>query len=397
VRPAVTYFKQLILWLVIGAVVVCLAGHCLHRFETVQAQGEIVGAQTDTVQMPITPYRISESERKELAAMRLNLNYGAKLAWRAALIRAMLEKANWLANRLNLPIRRPIYTTDVQSWQVMPPFSLALNTGPPSWLPDTVFGTHIYDTNFSRLQRILALKFGLDGKLDTPPFEFSFSDGQFWDIVRIDPSESGRYADRFAARINETTPSSDAAAQAYHLATNWLAAVDVNLAMLEKARLPHPVHQGEYQSGGALIPQPVYFVDWGTNYYGLYHAYKTWHTNEWHPAVTVEISTNNELLELYVGDPNFFRNSPMLIPSETVWRLVHTPDPSFRQLQTLAGMQAFVMTPEEVSNYIKSFDYMTNSTTWKYQHHLLDAHMTTYYSNYMKNLNSELIPYTNCP
>jgi hypothetical protein len=378
-------FKRVILWFVFGAVAASLEAYALDQLETLQGP-------THPVQMSTATYRISEAEREELQIMMINLDHGRGLAWRAALIRAMLTKANWLANRLNLPMRRPIYTTDVQSWQIEPPWFMTLVRDPIGF-PDTVFGTDIYNTNFSLLQRILALKFALKGNIATPSYSFSFADGQVWDIVRLDPSESDRYADRFASRLNESQATPNEAAQAYQLATSWLAAADINLAMLEKSRLPHPVHEAQYRLPGALVPQPVYYVDWGTNYFGTYFIYKTWHTNEWHPAVMVKIGPHKELLEMYVGDATFFRNSPMLIPSKIVWRLVHTPDPPLQYLRTPAGMKEFIMTPDAVSAYATS----TTNRLWLYQHHQLDPVSTMLISNDQKKLNSELIPYTPAP
>ncbi|HTV42829.1 MAG TPA: hypothetical protein VMF08_19850 [Candidatus Sulfotelmatobacter sp.] len=335
--------------------------------------------------------RLSIAQVKESQVMMMNVDYGASLAWQAAVSRAMLLKANWLANRLNLPIKRPIYTTDVRTWCIGKPYLDVLREPMPSPYPDTVFGHDIYNTNFSRLRRILALKFGLQGVLDTSTFEFSFNNGQLQDIARRDASQGERSTDGFANHMKESQPIPDEAAQAYQLATNWLAAADVNLDMLEKSRLPHPVHKAQYQFPGDLLPQPVYFVDWGTNYYGMYWAYQFWHTNEWHPTVSLEIGPHNELLEMYIGDPTFFRNSPMLIPSKTLWRLVHTPNPPLQYLKTTAGMREFIMTTDEVSDYAS---HLTNRL-WLYEHHQLDPVSTMLISNDLKRLNSELIPYTN--
>jgi hypothetical protein len=381
-------FKKIVLWIVIGAVVACLADDGLRRLETVQGP-------THAFQMPSAPYKMSEAEREELEIMRINVSHGARLAWQASVKRTMLVEANWLANRLNLPIRRPIYTTDIQDWLVLSPWNLVLPRY-PVWFPDTVFGTDLYNTNFPRLQRILALKFALNGYITTPPYSFSFSNGRVDDIVRLDPNESNRYEDRFAEVMRQPSfhPSLAKTAEAYQLATQWLAAVDVNLDMLEKSRLPHPVRQEEYQLPGASDPQPVNFVAWGTNYYAGYYIYKTWHTNEWHPSVMVEIGPHNELLELYVGDSTFFRNPPTLIPSKTVWRLVHTPDPPVDQLLNPEIMREFILTPEEASNCVYR---ATHNPLWAYQHHLTNPELTLEISNDLNHLKSELIPYTPSP
>jgi hypothetical protein len=376
-----SHFKRLILWLALVAGIVCLIGDA-------SQPGEPAPGGAQSIQ------RLSSPQVVESEIMNLNLRYGARLSWRAALKRAMLIKANWLANRLNLPIKRPIYTTDIKDWQAPRPDFAILRQSMPSAYPDTVFGTDIYNTNFSRLQRILSFKIGLNGNIVTPPFSFSYADGQVWDIARLDASESDRYVDRYAARFGETTPSSAEAAQAYQLATNWLAAVDVNLDMLEKSRLPHSVHQDKFQPPDGSPPQPVYFVDWGTNYYKWYWMYHYWHTNEWHPAVSVKIGPDKELLEMYVGDATYFRNPPMLIPSKTVWRLVHTPNPPLSYLQTPAGMREFIMTPEEVSQYGRDLTNGVPIRLWLYQHHQLGPLDSLYMSNDLQRLNSELIPYT---
>lgn len=377
-------FKRLVLWLAFGAVAASLESYALNRLETPQTQ-------TSSIQAIPANYKVSKAEMKELQIMRINLSHGARMAWRADVVRTMLVKANWLANRLNLPIKRPIYTTDIQDWQAPAPW-LDILCQYPAWFPDTIFGTNLYNTNFSRLKRILALKFGLYGKIVTPPYSFSFSDGQLDDIVRLDTSDSDRYLDRFAGamaapHVHPAAPKTD---EVYQLATNWLAAVGVNLDRLEKSRLPHPVRQEEYQPPGASDSVPVYFVAWGTNYYGLYSLYKTWHTNEWHPAVFVEIGPHKELLELYVGDATYFRNPPTRIPSQTVWRLVHTPDPPVNQMLNPEVMRKFILTPEYASNCVR----YARTPLWAYQQHLIkDPEQIRGITNELNYLHSVLIPY----
>ncbi|MGH7941918.1 MAG: hypothetical protein ACREFR_12705 [Limisphaerales bacterium] len=330
----------------------------------------------------------------------MNLDYGARLAWQAAVSQAMREKANWLANRLNLPIERPLSTANIRTWCIQEPALDILRQPMPSPYPDSIFGTDIYNTNFLRLKRILSLRFGIEGVLDTPAFEFSFSDGQLAEIIRRDASEGERYADRLVARMNQPAvlPPLSKTTETYQLATNWLAAVGVNLAKLEKSRLPHPVHQAQIRLAGALLPQTIYFVDWGTNYYGMYWDYHFWHTNEWHPAVTVEIGPRKELLELYVGDPTYFRNPQTLIPSKTVWRLVHTPDPPIDQLTNPVVMREFFLTPDIAAQDAA----LAHTPLWYYQHHLIKdmkisstakAELIRSITNELNHLHSVLIPY----
>ncbi|MGH7981198.1 MAG: hypothetical protein ACREE6_17620, partial [Limisphaerales bacterium] len=344
-------------------------------------------------------WRMTKAQTKEWGVMAHNLSYGSRLAWHAAMTRAMLVKANWLANRLNLPIKRPIQESDV-SPSLIGDAAFRVLRHYPSWIPDSVYGTNICDTNISRLQRILALKIGIGGTLDTPTFEFTFEDGQLAEIVRQNVSQGENYGDRFAEvmaapHIHPPLARTD---KVYQIATDYLAAIDINLDMLEKSRLPHPVRQEEYKPAGASDSVPVYFVAWGTNYYGLKYLYHYWHTNEWHPSVTVEIGPYNELLEIYVGDPTFFRNPPTCIPSQTNWRLVHTPDPPVDQLTNPAVMRELFLTPKEAAAWVRD----ARTPLWYYQHNKIKdlpissadkAELIRGITNELDYFHSILIPY----
>ncbi|HEX3625154.1 MAG TPA: hypothetical protein VH280_07000 [Verrucomicrobiae bacterium] len=363
--------KQIPPWLVIGAMLVCLVGN--------------------TQRPPNEQASVSQAQAKEWELVRINLTYGSRMAWRAAMSRAMLVKANWLANRLNLPIQRPIQTSDIRTWDIGDASFRVLRQY-PSWIPDTVYGTNFYHTNISCLQRILALKFGIGGVLDTPNYHFSFADGQLVRIASQKAYSDKLYRDRFteimaAPHVHPAQAKTD---EVYKLATNWLAAVDVNLATLEKSRLPHPVRQEEAQPDSVTQSQPVYFIAWGTNYYGLNDVYHYWHTNEWRPVVMVEIGSHNELLEMFVGDPAFFHNPPTIIPSQIVWRLLHTPDPPVDQLLNPSVMREFILTPEDASNAVRD----ARTPLWFYQHHLItNTDLILDISNNLNYLHSVLIPY----
>jgi hypothetical protein len=341
----------------------------------------------------------TRAQAKEWGIIALNLRYGSRMAWRAAMTRAMLVKANWLASRLNLPIKRPIQESDI-SPSLIGDAAFRVLRNNPSWIPDTVYGTNICNTNISRLQRILALKIGIGGTLDTSTFEFTFEDGQLALLVRQNIFHGERYGDQFAEVMAapHIHPPLPRTYEVYKKATNYLAAIDINLDMLEKSRLPHPVRQEEYQPDGVSDSMPVYFVAWGTNYYGLHYLYHYWHTNEWHPSVMVEIGPRNELLEIYVGDPTFIRDPPTCIPSETVWRLVHTPDPPVDQLTNPAVMREFFLTPEDAAAWVRD----ARTPLWYYQHDKIkDLPISTRekseliqgITNELNEMRSELIPY----
>lgn len=324
--------------------------------------------------------------------MIINIDTKHGLAWQGAMGRAMLLKATWLANRLSLPIKRPIQPWDVQPVVFAPSVSVLHQY--PSWIPDTVYGMDIYNTNISRLKRILALKFGINGALDTPEYDFSFMDGQCDCIARQSESDGDakNFDDIMAAPHVHPPPLKTA--EIYQIATNWLASIDVNLDMLEKSRLPNPVREEEDRLPGASGPQPVYFVAWGTNYYGLNYLAKILYTNEWSPSVLVEIGPRNELLQLSVGDLTYYRRPPTLMNGPEVWRIVHTPDPPLRQLQNHAfTTEHFYCDPHYATNYSdywNALNYETNGVIWRYSHHLP---LPVFLSSRLQKINSELIPY----
>ena len=376
-----------VIWLTIGAGLATLVASAPRPGEPgyVPRPGDPAGVWEASVP------RLTMAQKEEAQIMQINLRYGSRMAWQAAMSRALLAKANWLANRLNLPIQRPIQESDIYTSDIGFAGFRVLNQY-PSWIPDTVYGINIWNTNIPRLQRILALKFGIGGTLDTPTYQFSFEDGQLCRLVCHNASHGERYADRLAEIMAApyVHPPLAKTDEVYQTATNYLAAIDINLDMLEQSRLPHPVRQEEYQPDSASDLVPVYFVAWGTNYYSIDYLYHYWHTNEWHPALTVEIGPHNELLEMYIGDPTFFRTPPTLIPSQTVWRLVHTPDPPVDQLFNPGVMREFLLTPEDSSNSVR----YARTPLWYYQHHLIkDPQEIWGISNDLNYLHSVLIPY----
>ncbi|HEV2454130.1 MAG TPA: hypothetical protein VGY98_07705 [Verrucomicrobiae bacterium] len=390
--------KRIALWLVAVAVVTCLAGYVLRCYESAEdpyrEQMKILQNPQRRGEFFFGMYRPTAVQSEEWEIIWLNLNEKAGLAWQGTMGRAMLLKVNWLANRLNLPIKRPI-----QPWDVSPGFCLPIQTvlpRYPSWIPDTIYGMDIYNTNVPRLKRILALKFAINGWLDTPAYHFSFMDGQCNCIARQSENDSdGNKFDEIMAAPHVHPPPFKAA-NIYQIATNWLAAIDINLDMLEKSRLPHPVRQEKRTLPGASSPESVYFVAWGTNYYGLNYLAKILYTNEWSPSVLVEVGPNNELLQLSVGDLTYYRNPPTLIPSETFWRAVHTPDPPLDQLRNPVVTAQFFCTPHYATNYYDywyQLNYNTNGNLWRYAHHQLDPKTNAYEIKYRKWVNSILIPY----
>ncbi|MGH7991117.1 MAG: hypothetical protein ACREDS_13115, partial [Limisphaerales bacterium] len=115
--------KRFICFLALGAGIVCLAGHAPRPGDSAKVWQQSIP-------------RLSRAQVMESEAMMMNLDYGARLAWQAAVSRDMLAKVNWLANRLNLPLKRPIETTDVRTWCIWEPYLDALRQPMLSPYPD---------------------------------------------------------------------------------------------------------------------------------------------------------------------------------------------------------------------------------------------------------------------
>ena len=124
-------------------------------------------------------------------------------------------------------------------------------------------------------------------------------------------------------------------AQAFQLATQWLAAVDMDVEALER-QFPHSVNQLSYSPPGATnaVLLPLYFVGLGTN--DGPHGGNMPITYD--PAVEVEIlGTTKELQELRIGRNKLigdipYDHRPLLLISNAL-DLIRTPNPPVKQLE----------------------------------------------------------------
>ena len=258
----------------------------------------------------------------------------------------MLEEANWAANRLKLPIKRPIKITDIEdSFIGLPRFRVIHGT---NWFPNTIFGTNIFNLNIPREQRLRALKIGIGGRIATTNFEFGFENGKLCRVTRMSEPQVEYYAHDLDKLVGK--PSLIDTNGAYQLATQWLAAVDVDMAALNK--LKWKVSQLHYLLRGATnyVTLPLYYVDFGNKHSpasGNLHAFDE-------PLVTVEVlGTTKELQDLEIKDLAYSRR-PLVIITNAL-DLIRTPNPSAKQLQNPATMQAYALTPIQVSNYARNF------------------------------------------
>jgi len=292
-------------------------------------------------------WKFTRAQNQEMQAMTEDINRPS-LAWRAAAIQRKVTEANFFADRLHLPMRRPIQIWDVvDDFTPGPWFSVIHDTKPP-YSAISVFGTNIFNSKIPRDERLRSLEIGADGSLETTNFQFFFYYGKLREIMRLDSPEIEYYAHRLDELIGK--PSLIDTNGAYQLATQWLAVVDVDMTALNK--LKWTVNQLHYRARGATnyVTLPLYYVNFGNKHTpasGNLHAYDE-------PLVSVEIlGTTKELQDLTINDLSLSRRPLLLITNAL--DLARTPNPPVKQLQTPAMMKAFGLTPLEVSNYSRNF------------------------------------------
>ena len=116
---------------------------------------------------------------REQYTMIVYVNY-KNLAYRTAVLQKMVEEANFFADKLQLPTKRPIQITDIKYPHITAAwFNVIRETSNRDYLPDTIFSNRVYDANIPREERLRALKFGTDGTIETTNFFFSFQRGNF--------------------------------------------------------------------------------------------------------------------------------------------------------------------------------------------------------------------------
>ena len=303
--------------------------------------GCILAQPVSAQQWKLTPAEIAES-----VAMSTNYLHGT-LAWRAAMVEQMLVGANWAADQLKLPIKRPIQMTDlVESRAAAAPWMCLVGQSEPPHYPDTVFGTHLYNTNIPRESRLRAIKFGVYGRIDTADFEFVFTQGRLLDVMRLDAPNVERYSRNLDALIGK--PSLIDSNGAYQLATQWLAAVDVDVAALEKGeprpgvKGGHSINQLHYLPLHATnaVTLPLYYVDFGSQHLGPVANGPP--TDD--PLASVEIlGTTKELQELtigrcWMGEHLMSYRHPLFLITNAL-ALIRTPDPPSKELKHLSSIR----------------------------------------------------------
>jgi len=279
----------------------------------------------------------TQAESDALMAMIHVVNH-TTLPYKATMLQQMLAEANRVSDRLQLPMRRPIQKDDLTDLFIPFPWYCVVHETNQPYFPTTIFGRDIATTNIPIEMRLHALKFVIDGRIDTTNFEFGFMEGKLTHIMRLSDPMTEYYAHDLGKLVGK--PSLIDTNGAYQLATQWLAAVDVDMTALNK--LKWTVNQLHYKTRGATnyVTLPLYYVDFGSKHHaasGNLQAYDE-------PLVSVEVlGTTKELQEILMRDASFSRRPLLLITNAL--ELVRTPNSTIRRLQSSPGVETNSASP----------------------------------------------------
>jgi hypothetical protein len=245
---------------------------------------------------PPVKHQMTEAESHELLQFIGNLNHN-EAAFRPVALHRMLLEVNLWVERLKLPGSHPVQLSDVKGFHVSPPYYC-----------------RILNTNYdSPLQQLQFGKISVGGNVQTTNFFFGFADGRLWSVVNNDINiERFRFFPIWAEM-----PSLVNSNGAYQLATQWLAAVDVNVTALErKYGSQKKIEQAFFWNQPGLGVEhplgdtnktmlPIFIVTWGGNE-------KTYIS----PVARVEVfGATKELMKLEVGDGSLWRRPALIVSS----------------------------------------------------------------------------------
>lgn len=302
------------------------------------------------------------------------------LAYRAAVIQTILGEANYFASRLKLPTPHPIQMRDIKmeyTWVAAPWINVIRETN-DTHDPVSIFGSNIYNSDIPREARLRALKIGADGTIETTNFFFSVYHGRLAEVMRISEHGTERYARDLDQLVGKTSLINEA--QAHQLATQWLAAVNVDVAALEKQKWT--VNQLHYLPQGATntVALPLYYVDFAWKHY--HYDPKTSNLKDMdEPSVRVEIlGTTKELQDISIHDGTFSSRSLLLItnaldlarmhdpPAKKLASLPSAPSNSLNKAQELEDLEILLMLKNELESLPPG---RTNSPDEKQQQQML--------------------------
>jgi hypothetical protein len=272
--------------------------------------------------------QLTGPQNAEMLEMVKILNHSS-IAFRQTVKQQMLVEANFAAERLKLPTRYPISASDICDSHISWPWNCVMHPGanrfPGTMFPETVYGEHIFDSSIPREERLRALKIGLAGYISNINYQFGFDYGKLCHILRLSLTEP--HVEYYAHDLDKLVgkPSLIDTNDAYQLASQWLAAIDVDITAVNK--LKWTVNQLHYLAKGATnaVNLPLFYVDFGSKHYpaiGNLVAYDK-------PLLSVEIlGTTKELQEILINDESFCRRPILLVTN--VYELINTPIQTIR-------------------------------------------------------------------
>jgi len=200
------------------------------------------------------------------------------LAYKSVAIAVMLAEANFCANRLQLPVKLPIESQDIQNAMVAPP------------------RRHVFM-----------------GRIDADDYVFSFArTGRLRFIINLKYEQGDKPLRQYLEDLAKF-PSKISANDAYRMATNWLSAIDLDMARLEKEH-PSVVRQQSFRSwpedgkASREILLPLFDVKWG----------------DWNnPSVDIRLSgATGELISLRQEDFSYSKRPEVLINDmDVLWAI----------------------------------------------------------------------------
>lgn len=241
------------------------------------------------------------------------------LAYKAVVLQLMVAEANFYAERLKLPESRPIQMTHL--------------TGSHIGAPEAGFGlgsfqTKNYSYSFPGNGKFMQLT--NDGRIIHFPEK-----GKLAYIAKRDPFKAfgGSLFDQKLINARSLIDTNDA----YQMATQWLTAISIDVAALEKKHKPlvvqqsfydPPISPAQYDNIPKDAPRktrPVFDVTWG----GTIDNALVW---------MQILGPTKELTLLRMEDTTFSRRPAIVVTNAL--ELNHRPDPQVKKLQTLTNRTA---------------------------------------------------------
>lgn len=220
-----------------------------------------------------------------------NLTFVASMAYKAAVLPLLLAEASYVSERLKLPTPHPIQICDVKRTFVSTP------------------------------------KFGFGGVFETTNYVFSYGNPGTLYVIENKIKHDERF-DLYPEWAR--TPSLINSNGAHQLATQWLAAIDVDVEALER-KYPHQIEQAFYWGRAPGTPENEWTQHPPTTNMVMLPIYNVmWGDGPEYPAHVRLLGTTKELMTLRLADASLSRRPALVVTN--AMELNNIPDPPIQQL-----------------------------------------------------------------